>query len=286
MDTELARTFMAIIEAGTFFHAAERLHVTQSTVSARVRSLEEQLGCVLFDRNKGGAVPTAAGQRFRRHAIALLQTVEHARQDVGIPDGFRALLTIGGRFGLWEHLLLEWLPLMRRAVPDVAVRAEIGYEEDLMQRLIEGRIDIGVMYTPQSRPGLVVERLLEEELILVSSVKRAPPEPASGYVYVDWGPEFRSRHSSAFPQFAGPEIIAGIGWLGLQHILSAGGAGYFPIRIARRHIDAGSLFAVDGAPRFSLPAYTVHGAEGDSGLLASALHILRDLARRTEDQGR
>lgn len=285
MDTELARTFIAIIEAGTFLRAAERLHVTQSTVSARVRSLEEQLGSVLFDRNRAGAVPTAAGQRFRRHAVALLQAVEHARQDVGIPDGFRALLTIGGRFGLWEHLLLDWLPLMRRAVPDVAVRAEIGYEEDLMQHLIEGRLDIGVMYTPQSRPGLIVERLLEEELVLVSSDERAPPEPASGYVYVDWGPEFRSRHSNAFPKFGGPEIIAGIGWLGLQHILSAGGAGYFPTRLARTHIAAGRLFVVDAAPRFSLPAYTVQSAQADTALLASALHILRDLARRTEDQG-
>lgn len=279
MNTEFARTFMAVYEAGTFLHAAERLNVTQSTVSARIRSLEEQLGCLLFERNKGGAAPTPAGQRFRRHAMTLLRTVEQARQDVGIPEGFGAILTVGGRFGLWEQLLLDWLPLMRQALPNVAIRAEIGFEEDLMQRLTEGRIDIGVMYTPQSRPGLVVERLLDECLVLVSSDPQAPPEPGVGYIYVDWGPEFQSQHSHTFPHFRGPEIIVGIGWLGLQHILARGGSGYFPIRLARPHVDAGRLSVIQSAPRFSLPAYTVHSADGDATLLGSALHIMRNLAQ-------
>ena len=54
MDTELARTFLAVVSAGNFISAADRLHVTQSTVSARIHALEEQLGCTLFVRNKGG----------------------------------------------------------------------------------------------------------------------------------------------------------------------------------------------------------------------------------------
>src|SRR3546814_1109765 len=87
-----------------------------------------------------------------------------ARHDVGVPRGFRAALTVGGRFGLWEQFLLRWLPLMRESAPDISVRAEIGLEADLMPGLVEGRLDIGVMYTPQSRPGLKVEPLFEERL--------------------------------------------------------------------------------------------------------------------------
>ena len=52
METKLARTFLTVIATGNFVSAAERLHVTQSTVSARIRTLEEQLGCSLFVRNK------------------------------------------------------------------------------------------------------------------------------------------------------------------------------------------------------------------------------------------
>jgi DNA-binding transcriptional LysR family regulator len=59
MDTELARTFLTVVEAGNFISAAERLHVSQSTVSTRIHTLEDLLGCVLFVRNKAGTTLTA-----------------------------------------------------------------------------------------------------------------------------------------------------------------------------------------------------------------------------------
>src|SRR5918994_3473746 len=208
METELARTFLTVVAAGNFVSAAERLHVTQSTVSARIHTLEEQLGCRLFVRNKAGTRLTAAGRQFQRHAAILVRTVERARQDVGIAAGYQGTLTVGGRFGLWEGLLLDWLPLIRKTAPDISVRAEIGFEEDLMQGLVEGRINIGVMYTPQSRPGLTVERLLEERLMMVSTEESGDARPGQGYVYVDWGPEFYAQHSVHFPNYAGADVIA------------------------------------------------------------------------------
>ena len=83
MDTELARTFLAVVASGNFISAAERLHVTQSTVSARIHALEQQLGCILFVRNKAGTTLTPAGRQFQKHAGILVRTVEHARHDVG-----------------------------------------------------------------------------------------------------------------------------------------------------------------------------------------------------------
>jgi DNA-binding transcriptional LysR family regulator len=278
MDTELARTFLTVVAAGNFIGAAERLHVTQSTVSARIHALEEHLGCTLFVRNRGGTTLTAAGRQFEKHAFTLVRTVERARHDVGVPRGFRDALTIGGRFGLWEQFLLHWLPLMQRAAPDISLRAEIGFEPDLMQGLVEGRIDIGVMYTPQSRPGLKVETLFEERLILVSSDPAAAPEPGPGYVYVDWGPEFYARHSASFPNFIGPALSANIGWLGQQHVLAHGGSGYFPLRLVRPHLDSGRLVRLKGAPVFTLPAYAVYPADAEPAPLQTALAAMRQLA--------
>ena len=278
MDTELARTFLTVVAAGNFISAAERLHVTQSTVSARIHSLEEQLGCALFIRNKAGTTLTPAGQQFQKHASTLVRTVEQARHDVGVPRGFRTALTVGGRFGLWEQLLLRWLPLMRETAPDVSVRAEIGMEADLMQGLVEGRLDIGVMYTPQSRPGLKVEPLLDERLVLVSTDPTGRSEPGSGYVYIDWGSEFYAKHSASFPDYIGPALTANIGWLGLQHILENGGSGYFPMRLVRPYLENGRLVGLSGAPEFSLPAYVVYPAEGDPGLLDKAVNGIRRVA--------
>ncbi|MEO3429326.1 LysR family transcriptional regulator [Pelagibius sp. CAU 1746] len=282
MDTELARTFLTVVAAGNFVGAAERLHVTQSTVSARIHALENHLGCTLFVRNKGGTTLTPAGRQFERHASTLVRTVQQARHDVGVPRGFRASLTVGGRFGLWEQLLLNWLPHMRAAAPDVSIRAEIGFEPDLMLGLVEGRIDIGVMYTPQSRPGLKVEQLLEERLILVSTDPEAAPEPGPDYVYIDWGPEFYARHSASFPNFIGPALTANIGWLGLQHVLARGGAGYFPARLVNDHLEAGRLTHLEAAPVFALPAYVVYPVDLNEELTGAALGAMRKLAAHTE----
>jgi DNA-binding transcriptional LysR family regulator len=279
VDTELARTFLAVVSAGNFVAAADKLHVTQSTVSARIQTLEQLLRVTLFVRNKAGAALTPAGRQFQKHASALVRTVEQARQDVGIAKGFSGTLTVGGRIGLWEEYLLHWLPLMRAKHPDIAIRAENALEPELMQGLVEGRVDIGVMYTPQSRPGLKVEQLFEEQLILVSTNKSSPPEPQPGYVYIDWGPEFYARHMALFPDFAGPSLTANIGWLGLQHVLENSGSGYFAHRIVAPQLAAGRLHVVKGAPEFMMPAYVVYPGDSDDAVIAEAVTIMHRLAR-------
>lgn len=278
MDTELAKTFLTVVTSGNFINAAEKLHVSQSTVSTRIISLEEQLGCKLFVRNKAGTTLTPAGRQFQRHASTLVRTIEQARHDIGIPKGFSGTLVIGGRIGLWEEFLLQWLPMMRASHPDISVRAESALEPELMQGLVEGRIDIGVMYTPQSRPGLKVEQLFEEKLILVSTRSASSPEPGKDYVYVDWGPEFYTRHSACFPSFTGPSVTANIGWLGLRHVLENGGSGYFPVRIVKPHLESGHLHSVDGAPDFFMPAYAVYPSDEGASNVRNALDLMRKIA--------
>jgi DNA-binding transcriptional LysR family regulator len=281
MDTELARTFLVVVATGSFVDAAQRLHVTQSTVSTRIQRLEEILGAELFVRNKSGTTLTSAGRQFQRHAALLTRTVELARQEIGIVSGFSSTLTVGGRIGLWDDLMLRWLPVYLALAPDVAVRALIGFEEDLMQALIDGRANLGVMYTPQARPGLTVEPLLEEQLVMVSTQHDPPHEPASDYIYVDWGPEFFAQHCLAFPNFVGAALTVNIGWLGLQHVIAHGGTGYFPARMLREHELRGRLHRVPGAPQFHLPAYLCYPTKVDFEPLALALETIRRVAAET-----
>jgi DNA-binding transcriptional LysR family regulator len=278
MDTELARTFLTVVTAGNFVSAAERLRVTQSTVSARIQALEAVLGRKLFVRNKGGTTLTPAGRHFQKHASTLVRTVEQARQDAGMAGRFRGGVTIGARFGLWEQFLLILLPDLLRNAPEISVRAEIGLEAELMQGLIEGHIDIGVMYTPESRPGLTVEPLFDDRLVLASTDRRSRAGPGPGYVYVDWGPEFFARHGVSFPEFQGAPLTANIGWLGLEHVLQNGGAGYFPHRLVRPHLPRRKLSLVRGAPEFALAAYMVYPSDCDIEIVGPALAAIRQAA--------
>lgn len=279
MDTELARTFLTVIATGSFVDAAQKLYVTQSTVSARIQRLEEELGAELFVRNKAGTTLTAAGRQFQRHATVLTRTVEQARQEIGTVEGFRGTLTIGGRVGLWEDLLIDWLAQFAQLAPDIAVRALIGFEDDLMQALIEGRADIGVMYTPQARPGLSVEMLLEERLVMVSTREHPSATLDREYVYVDWGAEFFTQHTLAFPSFSGAALTVNIGWLGLHHILAHGGSGYFPLRMVHRYEREGRLHRVASAPEFRLPAYLCYPTRLEEHV-ELAVQTIRTIAAR------
>ncbi len=279
MNIDLARTFLEIVDTGNFNRAAERLSVTQSTVSMRIRALEDELGRPLFVRSKSGTQLTAAGIQFRRYATTMVRTWEQARQELALPPGFRTVLTVGGQLSLWDRLLVQWIPWMRTAMPDVALKAEVGLSDGLMRHLIEGLLDLGIMYSPLSRPGLHIEKLLEEHLVLLSTRRRSVAEWDDDYVLVDWGPEFRAGHSQAFPDLKTPAITVGLGSLGLQHILAYGGSGYFPMRVARPYLAAGRLFEVSGAPDFRRPAYLVYAEdESREDWFATAVDGLRYVA--------
>jgi DNA-binding transcriptional LysR family regulator len=285
MNIDLARTFLEIAETGNFNKAADRLDVTQSTVSMRIKALEDELGRPLFKRGKAGTELTQAGLQFRRYAATLVRVWEQARHEVALPPGYRAALTVGGQFSLWDRLLLRWIPWMRAEMPNVALRVEVGLSDGLMRQLAEGLIDLAVMYSPQSRPGFVTLRLLEEHLVLVSTTPRDITQWDQTYVFVDWGPEYRAAHSQAFPDQPTQAVSVSLGALGLQHILANGGFGYFPMRVVRPYLQAGTLFRIANAPEFRRPAFIAYPAEEEQAAwLLTAVRGLRHVASlETED---
>lgn len=283
MDLDLAKTFLAVVETGSFVEAADKVFVTQSTVSMRIRTLEELLGKPLFIRSKAGASLTPAGDQFHKHAIAFVRVWEQARLEVALPQGLQAALTVGGQYSLWDGFLLDWLTRMRRKAPEIALRAQIGDSETLMQHLVAGTLDIGVMYTPTSRPGIELELLFEEELILVTAESGRKPKTLKNYVYVDWGPEFLADHGLNFPDLSTPSLYMELGSLSLKYLLENKASGYFPKRLAEPHIESGKLARIAGTPVFHYPAYAVYAASSDPVLMAMALRALRHVAKTASE---
>jgi len=279
MDIDQARTFLAITAHGSFLEASRQLHLTQSTVSARIKRLEDELGTRLFIRNRSGASITLAGRRFLDYAKRLVLTADQARDEVGLPERYRASLLIGGRIALWEGFLPQWIGWMRHRSSDVVIRSEIGFEEDLMHRLIEGSMDIGLMYTPSHSPGLIVEHLFDETLVLVSS-RTDDTGPGEDYVYVDWGPGFYAQHAQSFVDFERPSQLVNIGWLGIQLILTNGGSCFLPARMAASFIAEGRLHRVPESPQYVHPAYMVYQRNSDNPVLDQAVAGLRELASK------
>jgi DNA-binding transcriptional LysR family regulator len=278
MDIELARTFLEIVSTGSFIKAADRLHVAQTTVSARVRLLEQQLGRPLFVRNKAGASLTPAGEQFLRYAPTFVQLWQRAKQQVAVPEGHRAVLTIGSEVSLWQPLLLEWVRMMRHSHPDIALRVHVDVPQDLITHVAAGLVDIAIMYAPQHRPGLEIDLLIEEELVLITTDLKTYRANDPRYVHVEWGPDFALHHAVSFPDTT-PSLVANLGPLALNYVLLEGGSGYFRMHAVQRHLASGKLHLVPGAPRFSFPVYATHSTNVEAATLGAALTVLRAVAK-------
>ena len=281
MDIDLARTFLDIIRSSSFVATAERLHLTQTAVTARIRSLESQLNCRLFVRNRAGARLTADGERFVSYATQLVQTWEAARRDLPMPRGYGDLLTLGSEVSLSNPLLLAWVQRLRQAMPTHALRSEIANGSLLQEKLALGVLDAALVHQPEYWPGLQVEQVLEEKLIQV--VQTDTPEP---YVYVDWGPAFRKQHDSALPEHSRAALSFSLSPMALQYLLQCGGRGYFRTRVVQRYLDEGVLKRVEQAPEFSYPIYLVYRRSAESAGLQQALTLLREVAKDDFDWSR
>lgn len=273
MDIDLARTFLEIIRSGSFIATAERLHITQTAVTARVRSLETQLGCRLFVRNRAGARLTSDGERFVAYATQLVQTWETARRDLPLPRGYDNLLSLGAEVSLCNPLMLAWVQRLRQVMPDHALRNEVATDNELQKKLDLGALDAALVHQPEYWPGLQVEQLLEEKLIQIEHAIN--PDP---YLCVDWGPAFRTQHDLALPNNIRAALSFSLGPLALQYLVQCGGRGYFRTRVVQRYLDEGILKRVEQAPEFSYPVYLVYSRAAQSPALFKAIELLREVA--------
>ncbi|MBX3530343.1 MAG: LysR family transcriptional regulator [Rhizobiaceae bacterium] len=279
MDIDRARTFLEIAHTGSFLKAANRLHVTQTTVSARIRTLEDGLGQRLFVRNRNGASLTAAGRDFERFAQSFVQIWERARQQLSVPSGRTSVVALGGELSLWNPLMLEWLVWMKKAHPEIALRAHVGVPDQLVEQLRTGALDIAVLYAPKLLPGFKVELVEEERLVLVRT-RRQGDAGEPDYVHVDWGPQFAAPRGYGQAAFGEPGVVVGLGPLGLGYILRAGGMGYFRRGAVAPHVAAGELELVADAPEFTYPAYAVYAEAAEArDDVQHALAGLKQIAR-------
>jgi DNA-binding transcriptional LysR family regulator len=274
------RTFLDVSQTGSFHRSADRLNVSQSTVSARIKALEDRLDRTLFNRMKNGVTVTGAGQRLWRHADVAVRAWEQGRQTLSLPDTMRASCALGVQQALAEWLAPEWLHWMRQQHGDVAIRIESGYSNFLLRQLDDALLDIAVLFLPQTRPGLTVETLYIDDLLLVSTEPRdVTSQWLDDYVFVDWSYDFQTAHSAAFPEMELAPMTVPLPNVALNHILSHGGSAYLARATVEPWMADGQLHEVTGAPGFERPVYLVYRNDPvDGEVQETALAGLRQIA--------
>jgi DNA-binding transcriptional LysR family regulator len=167
MEMRQLEYFIAVAEEANFTRAAQRVHISQSGVSAQVRQLEHELGATLIDRSGRTATLTAAGAAALPHARAALASAGAVRQAVDAVNGLiRGRVVVGMVTACTVTPLFDALAAFHRAHPGVEITLIEDNSDRLIERVRAGAADlalIGASGTPP--PGLSALPIISERLV-------------------------------------------------------------------------------------------------------------------------
>ena len=169
MDAADLRVFEAVARLGGMNRAAAELNTVQSNVTTRVRRLEDELGVTLFERHSRGVRLTAAGQRLLPYALRVDHLLDDARRavaDDGRPSGE---LTIGSLETTAALRLSPVLTGFAAAQPDVDLVLRTGTTEELIEAVLDSRLEGAFVCGPVEHPELEAETVFREELALATA---------------------------------------------------------------------------------------------------------------------
>lgn len=174
MDLKQIESFVRVAELGSFTRAAQLLDMTQPALSRQIRLLEVDLRQSLLVRNGRGAVPTEAGKLLLSHGRGILHQVARAREDLGRVRGALAgRVAIGLPPSLSRVLAVPLTRAFRAQLPEASLSITEGLTTQMQEWLLDGRLDIAVLYNARASADVDISPLLDEDLLLVQP---CPPD--------------------------------------------------------------------------------------------------------------
>src|SRR5260221_550931 len=189
MDLEIRHLQLvaAVADVGSLTRAGDRLHLTQSALSHQLRDIESRLGAPLFLRVGKRLVLTPAGERLLASARDVLAQLQHAEQEIRQMGAERAgILRITTECYTCYHWLPPLLKRYRHRFPRVEVRIDVDSTQHPIEKLLAGKIDLGIVSKPVTDRRLASRPVFRDEVVLILSPDHrlarqpAPPPPGGG----------------------------------------------------------------------------------------------------------
>lgn len=258
MQIELLDTFLDLVDTRSFHRTAERLTVTQSTVSARVQVLEQAIGARLFSRSRAGTQLTTEGLKFQPHARGLRHAWNEAQRSVAPAGEAAVTLRIGIQHDLGAGRIGGWVAAFRKALPECAFYIEPDYSIQMCDDVAKGGLDFAIVFTPQPEPDLYFASVGEATYRLVSSTgtTRAELDPAT-YIRGSYAPAFDAAHALALPEMSATPYASGQDSAVAGLLTAMGGAGFVLEYTSKAMIESGRFTYVTDVEPITQPVYVV-----------------------------
>ena len=256
MQPEQIDTFLDLCETRSFHRSADRLGVTQSTVSGRLAALEKALGVTLLRRSRAGCEMTTEGLRFEPHARALRLSMAEARAAARGAEGRAMTLRLGLQNDLASGDPGAWVERVRALLPQAAIYIEADYSAQMCRDVGAGVLDLALLFTPHPSPDIHFEALGDMTWRMgapaASGLSRLSDVTPERYVRANLSPAFARAHDALLPNLAMAPLGAGQGAVVRGMMLALGVAGYQEARGLARTPE---LATVEGAPVLTQPIY-------------------------------
>ncbi|MCD6533228.1 MAG: LysR family transcriptional regulator, partial [Deltaproteobacteria bacterium] len=168
------QVFLAVSELLNFSRAAEKIHLTQPTVSGHLKTLEKYLKVQLVERGGKEVRLTPAGELFHPFAQRIFTLQERARREMSLYTGAeRGTLEIGGSNTPGQYILPKMIGLFTARHKDVKITLKIGDSNSIITQVADGKLELGLVGTPAPETEFISKKCLGDELILVANPKTA-----------------------------------------------------------------------------------------------------------------
>lgn len=249
MQIELIETFIDLCDTRSFNRTAEKLGVTQSTISGRIRALEAILERTLFTRSRAGTELTLEGLKFEPHARALRHRWAEAVHATRTAGTAAMVLRIGMQRDLTGKMIGDWVRDFRTALPDTAFYIEADYSPAMTSDLLIGAQDFAMMFTARMHPDLYFETLGEIPYRMISTrTSRLSEVRPDDYILTNFSPAFADAHAVLHPDLAGASVSSGESTTIAGLLTSLGGAAYVIGEMADEMVAGGLCKLVEDAP--------------------------------------
>ncbi|RVT89647.1 LysR family transcriptional regulator [Rhodovarius crocodyli] len=252
MNIKQLEAFLAIADHGSFAEAADRLNLTQSTISARIKELEQDLAVTLFDRSRRQVQLTPKGRELLDYAAQAVRLQDEIRQRIGSQQALSGVV----RIGVAELIAVTWLPAfaarVRARYPGVTLQFEVAMNPSMVAGVRAGDLDIAFVIHTETGAELQARALGTVPFAWMAGGGTELPEaPMSPEDLRHWpiiyqtADSYMNRLMSSllFPGGAGRRGGTSCNSLAARRSLTMAGLGIslMPVMTAERDIEEGRL---------------------------------------------
>ncbi len=172
MQRRTLEIFLAVLERQNLTQASDDLDLSQPAVSLAIKGLEQELGDLLFERSRKGAIPTQAAKALAPHAKEVVAAYRSLQEGFAAWKGAEVgTLTIAASTTVGQYLLPIHAAKFQTRHPMIQFEIRTGNTQDVITALLDRKADLGYIEGPLQSKDFVKKRIAYDELVIVCSAK-------------------------------------------------------------------------------------------------------------------